>query len=72
MEVTKKMVKQSTKRNIAKFTLLGLSVATFSMTAGILSGILATPIPLVSGFTLKDALALLGVFGYYMMETKQV
>lgn len=66
------MVKQSTKRDVVKFTLLGLSLASFSLTAGILDGILATPIPIVSGFTLKDILALLGVFGFYLMSSKQV
>jgi len=66
------MFNQSNKRNFVKFVMLGLSVASFSMTSGLVGGLLATPLPVVTGFTVKDLLAVLGGVGFYLMQSRQV
>jgi hypothetical protein len=66
------MLNQSQKRSFVTFVTLGLAAASFSLTAGLLNGVLTTPIPLVTGFTVRDLLGIAGLLSFYLLYKREV
>jgi hypothetical protein len=65
-------INQSQKRNFVKVIVVLMAAGHFSLTANFLSGILNMPLPLVSGFTVKDLTGLLGFVAFILLHKREV
>lgn len=66
------MLKYSDKKKFVKFTVLALSAATLSFTSGMLDGVLSYPLPVLTGFTVKDLVGVAGFISFIWMHMKEV
>lgn len=66
------MLKQSDKRNFVKWLTLVMALGHFSLTNGFLSGILGYPLPVLSGYTVRDLVGVAGFFAFMLLYKREV
>ena len=66
------MMNPKQKRAFVKWVTLGLSVGMFGMTANLAAPLLSYPIPVISGFTVKDVIGVLGFGAFFLMLKREV